>query len=374
MNENLNIQDFNYIKNNQDKYNWDLMNVINQLSYPTDPQHIKYLKSGQKYVSGSYVIQKLNQLFLMQWSFQVIREIYQQSAPNKQGQQQNPTVQVLGRLTIPGLGVREQWGSSVVKGGADVQESDYKSATTDALKKCASMFGVAMDLYTTEPHEFIPTTSNDIQSEKDKELNYFKSKGSFYEYSKQKAYEENLKKKEEAKKKALEKQVVPEIPQKEVVQTDVVQEESKSDTVNQNLEKALTTEIEEKDMVNIGDNFIPEGVSEINEEVIEDTNEDTPERPIEPSDNGTSVNEEAVKESIPKPVVEEKKYTNPNILSNESIQKLKELKDKLGIKDNNELSAYLVEFFQDASASAHWIDAKNIHDILLFLEKKLENN
>lgn len=359
MNQNTNFNDFNYLKDSVDKYNWDLMNVVNQLSYPTEPQHIKYLKNGQKYVSGSYVIQKLNQLFLMQWSFQVIREIYQQSAPNKQGKQQNPTVQVLGRLTIPGLGIREQWGSAVVKGGADVQESDYKSATTDALKKCASMFGIAMDLYTTEPHEFIPVTPNDVQSEKDKELNYFKSKGTFYEYSKQKAYEDNLKKKSQAKEAKLDKTVSPQIPEKEVPVKEISNVQDNLEQTDSDLEKNLTTSIQEKDMVNISDNFAPEGVQEINDVVVEETKNEQTERPTETSDNT--------------PIVEEKKYSNPNILSNESIQKLKDLKDKLGISNNNELSAYLVEFFHDNAATAHWIDAKNIHDILLFLEKKLEN-
>ena len=60
---------------------------------------------------------------------------------------QPPVTHVLGRLIIPGMGTREQWGSHAMIGGYSEQESAFKSASTDALKKCATMFGFAIELY-----------------------------------------------------------------------------------------------------------------------------------------------------------------------------------------------------------------------------------
>lgn len=63
---------------------------------------------------------------------------------------QPPIVHVLGRLIIPGFGVREQWGSKSLIGGYTEQESAFKSAATDAFKKCAAEFGIALQLWDSE--------------------------------------------------------------------------------------------------------------------------------------------------------------------------------------------------------------------------------
>ena len=52
---------------------------------------------------------------------------------------------VQGELTIPGLGTRSGSGVQRVKDGAG--EDLVKGAASDALKKCATLFGVALDLY-----------------------------------------------------------------------------------------------------------------------------------------------------------------------------------------------------------------------------------
>jgi hypothetical protein len=44
------------------------------------------------------------------------------------------------------LGTRENYGSAVLMGPADQWGDMYKSATSDCLKKCAQLFGVALDL------------------------------------------------------------------------------------------------------------------------------------------------------------------------------------------------------------------------------------
>jgi hypothetical protein len=118
------------------------------------------------YIGGHTVIRLLNKAFNYQWSFEIVTEEVKQSVPkpmwdgwgknrkpvlNQDGSQrmepQPPVAKVLGRLTVPGVGVKEQYGSKVLIGGATEQESAFKSASTDALKKCASLFGIGLELY-----------------------------------------------------------------------------------------------------------------------------------------------------------------------------------------------------------------------------------
>jgi hypothetical protein len=54
---------------------------------------------------------------------------------------------VRGHLSIEGIGTRTQYGSKVAIGGKDNQNSSYKSAASDCLKKCASLFGVGSSIY-----------------------------------------------------------------------------------------------------------------------------------------------------------------------------------------------------------------------------------
>ncbi|PVC75105.1 hypothetical protein C2I27_04255 [Priestia megaterium] len=54
---------------------------------------------------------------------------------------------VRGYLVIEGIGRRSQYGSKVAIGGKDNQNSSYKSAASDCLKKCASLFGVGSSIY-----------------------------------------------------------------------------------------------------------------------------------------------------------------------------------------------------------------------------------
>lgn len=63
---------------------------------------------------------------------------------------QEPIAHVLGMLIVPGVGAVMQWGSKILQGGSTEQEHAYKSAATDAFKKCASMLGVALELYEKE--------------------------------------------------------------------------------------------------------------------------------------------------------------------------------------------------------------------------------
>lgn len=141
------------------KGHFSLDNAIATVSQPLNPKWIEQRKVGGttlSYIGGHVVIRLLNKAFGYQWSFEIVNEQIVPSIPKlnkyaKAGQDpmepQPPVVKILGRLTVPGLGVKEQYGSKVLIGGASEQESAFKSASTDALKKCASLFGIGLDLY-----------------------------------------------------------------------------------------------------------------------------------------------------------------------------------------------------------------------------------
>jgi len=110
------------------------------------------------YVRGSEVVRRLNEAFGHNWSFSVVKEI--RSDAQKQ-------VAILGELTVttfvevseanwqPVEIKKQQWGGADLKTYKNSSEcvdfpNDYKAATTDALKKCATMFGIGLHLYDTD--------------------------------------------------------------------------------------------------------------------------------------------------------------------------------------------------------------------------------
>jgi recombination DNA repair RAD52 pathway protein len=145
---------------------YDLEGAKSTLKAKLDPQWIKQRTQGKatlSYIGGNTVIHLLNHAFNYQWSFEIVSEDIVQSIPkvNKwakgdqpKTEEQPPVAKVLGRLTVPGLGIKEQYGSKVLIGGASEQESAFKSASTDALKKCASLFGIGLELYGDEEYNF----------------------------------------------------------------------------------------------------------------------------------------------------------------------------------------------------------------------------
>jgi hypothetical protein len=159
----------NVFTNNPEVINYNLEDAKQTIEAKLNPQWIKQRQQGTatlSYIGGHTVIRLLNKAFNYQWSFEVVSEEVKQSLPkpaydgwgkqrkpklDAQGNQvmepQPPVAKVLGRLTIPGIGIKEQWGSKVLIGGATEQESAFKSASTDALKKCASLVGIGLELY-----------------------------------------------------------------------------------------------------------------------------------------------------------------------------------------------------------------------------------
>ena len=96
------------------------------------------------YVTGHAVINRLNESFEGSWSFEITEQTILETE-----------VIVRGRLTAGGE-VKEQFGSQPIKrynenhakaGQVINMGDDLKAAATDCLKKCATLYGVALHLY-----------------------------------------------------------------------------------------------------------------------------------------------------------------------------------------------------------------------------------
>lgn len=138
-------------------------------------------KKNLKYLSGHLLFEILDMVFGKGvWTFTILDKWKEESTPfsikkkwNNNGNagekdgQQPPVAMVMGRLSYPlspiatykGEDVsqysikyftQDAIGSAIARGTATQQESNYKSAATDALKKAATLIGVTRDLYDSE--------------------------------------------------------------------------------------------------------------------------------------------------------------------------------------------------------------------------------
>lgn len=118
------------------------------------PEHaIKQRQGGGgsrfSYVEGFTIIRRLNEATGGTWDWAIKSFEFRPLPPltdRKTGElKEQSLVVVTGELTIPGLGTRSGVGVQKVSesGGEDL----VKGASTDALKKAATLFGVALDLY-----------------------------------------------------------------------------------------------------------------------------------------------------------------------------------------------------------------------------------
>lgn len=104
------------------------------------------------YTDTAYVIRTLNNAFGFNWDFETDQGelLYKGETPFE--------VKVRGKLTVRLAGesvTKMQYGCQPVEllkdGSAPVSLGDcYKGAASDALKKCASLLGVALDLYDSD--------------------------------------------------------------------------------------------------------------------------------------------------------------------------------------------------------------------------------
>lgn len=126
---------------------------------PEDKLMKRQGKGGQiwDYVQTGYAIETLNRVFGYLWSFEVVTSLEEAAKMAGSG-----TVVVKGRLTVllpdGRTIVKEQFGRCEVKfkkGTKDFLDfgNDVKGAASDALKKCASEFGLFRDIYHKDDFE-----------------------------------------------------------------------------------------------------------------------------------------------------------------------------------------------------------------------------
>jgi len=116
------------------------------LEKPFDPEKIKQREGSfgkmLDYIEGHSVIQRLNDAFDAEWSFEILEYEIQKDTDE---------VIVLGKLSA-GEVVKTQFGSSRITRARESGEmislaDDLKASATDALKKAATLLGVGLKLY-----------------------------------------------------------------------------------------------------------------------------------------------------------------------------------------------------------------------------------
>lgn len=122
-----------------------------QLAFITQKTPTQFIKKrpgpgGREfsYVEVGYVINILNQVFGYDWDFRVLEEQIGKKQVWVRGEL---TARVEGRSVIKG-----QYGGADIKVNKTSGEpvsiaDDLKAAASDSLKKCASMLGIAGDIY-----------------------------------------------------------------------------------------------------------------------------------------------------------------------------------------------------------------------------------
>lgn len=158
--------------------------ITDKFTSPIPPSLIKERQGGGKmmlsYISGSTVTDLLNSAFGYMWNWTVKKEWIQISEPyfnqyskspdkvvnpinGKTGawEEQGPVAHVLGTLEVfisteDGQIIsikKDGYGSKSILGKQNDQESIFKAAGTDALKKAASLLGVGLELYRDEEEQ-----------------------------------------------------------------------------------------------------------------------------------------------------------------------------------------------------------------------------
>lgn len=116
------------------------------LEQPFNQDQIKQRKgtfgNTLDYIEAHAVIQRLNDAFDGNWSFEITKHEINAEADE---------VIVLGKLVVEQI-TKTQFGSSRITRNSETKEivslaDDLKAAATDSLKKCSTMLGVGLHLY-----------------------------------------------------------------------------------------------------------------------------------------------------------------------------------------------------------------------------------
>ncbi len=114
------------------------------LEKPFPREQVSRRDDGLDYIEAPLIIQRLNEAFAAEWAFEIEEHVILENE-----------VVVLGKLTAQGV-AKTQFGSKEITRRREDQKEvsigdDLKAAATDSLKKCATLFGVALQLYLDEP-------------------------------------------------------------------------------------------------------------------------------------------------------------------------------------------------------------------------------
>lgn len=158
--------------NKQNFFNLEQLKKIRHKT-PSSMIYKRPAKGGGKwkYVKSADVVMALNTIFGGFWNFSIITD----EATALEMAVKTKSVVVRGRLTItnPSTGVsvtREQYGRKDVafrKGTNEPMDfgNDMKAAASDALKKCASQFGLFNDIYRDNEIMEIEVVANEESEE-----------------------------------------------------------------------------------------------------------------------------------------------------------------------------------------------------------------
>lgn len=113
----------------------------------TDPAEIQTRKGPDgkliKYVEGDYILRCLNYATLFDWDFELLESREDEIDGLLQFSENGKlTIRTTEGKTIS----KTQWGSQIRRTKMEVGDA-LKGAATDSLKKCASQFGIARDVY-----------------------------------------------------------------------------------------------------------------------------------------------------------------------------------------------------------------------------------
>lgn len=137
------------------------------------PKHEIKTRQGRgglqfSYVEHGYVTERLNLVFGFNWDFEVMDK---QILDDEAIVEARLTVRTPGGQTI----VKTQFGGAEIKRHSSGARSgkplsiadDYKAAASDALKKCASLLGIGLDLYGRDrPYDMDDAVTPEIQAPK----------------------------------------------------------------------------------------------------------------------------------------------------------------------------------------------------------------
>ena len=139
-----------------------------QLSKKLDPKLIKTRdqfggKGKLSYISANTCIDLLNKAFGHNWSMRIVDRWMEEGVPSpfvakngKEPQPQPPTAWCIVELSVNVVDengntqtiTKSAFGSQSITGNQAVQsQNGYKGAQSDAIKKAATLFGIALELY-----------------------------------------------------------------------------------------------------------------------------------------------------------------------------------------------------------------------------------